>query len=149
MEIRSAYGPKLKVSLTTPENSRTKQAFKDECDVNKIVRKFEKTGLLDFVNTRSPQYGDVTGINFDTAMQTISQANELFADMPAKLRKRFNNEPGEFLTFIQDPANKAEALALGLLKKPDPVPQPIPPGQPVAGASAAAPAAPGAPAPTS
>ncbi|AXH74790.1 MAG: internal scaffolding protein [Microviridae sp.] len=118
--FRSAYGPRYRVSLTCPElpYGRTKQSFKDECDINTILSKFQRTGLLDFVEKRQPQYGDVTGIEFQTALQQVIDANALFADLPSKWRKRFHNDPAEFLDFVDDPANREEAIALGLITPP-------------------------------
>ncbi|WNK13403.1 MAG: internal scaffolding protein [Microvirus sp.] len=110
--------PKLDCSLAGP--SKTKQSFKDECDIQTIMSKFQRTGLLDFVNKRAPHYGDVTGINFDDAMDRVIRGREFFADLPSSLRDQFDNSPGEFFEFIANPAN-AEAMAeLGLLPPPTP-----------------------------
>ena len=40
----------------------TKQSFKDECDINKIMAKFQKTGALNHYAKHAPQYGDASGI---------------------------------------------------------------------------------------
>ncbi|WNK12696.1 MAG: internal scaffolding protein [Microvirus sp.] len=104
--------PKVDCSLAGP--SLTKQSFKDECDINTILNKFQRTGVLDFVNKRAPHYGDVTGINFDDAMDRVIKGKAFFADLPSSIRDQFDNSPGEFFEFIADPAN-AEAMAeLGL-----------------------------------
>ena len=42
--------------------SMTKQSFADEVDINKVVARYEKTGMLDHVNRRQPFYGDVSEI---------------------------------------------------------------------------------------
>ncbi|WNK13987.1 MAG: internal scaffolding protein [Microvirus sp.] len=112
--------PHPKVDCSTAGPSLTKQSFKDECDIQTIMAKFQRTGLLDFVNKRAPHYGDVTGINFDDAMQRVIQGREFFADLPSSLRDQFDNSPGEFFEFIGNPAN-AEAMAeLGLTPPPTP-----------------------------
>jgi len=125
-----AYSPKIKYQLTCPElpYGRTKQAFKDECDINTILKRFLRTGVLDFTNKREAQYGDTTGLEFNQAMQTVAQAKSLFADLPAGLRARFKNDPAEFLDFVQDDRNMEEARKLGLLKpaKTDPLASPEP-----------------------
>lgn len=115
-EIRfiTAYGPKRRVTLTCGP-SMTKQSFKEECDINNIIANFTKTGLLEYAQEHQPQYGDVTGIDFQTAMQTISQANEMFDELPSKIRQRFQNDPVAFLDFIQDPESRSEAIQLGLI----------------------------------
>lgn len=130
MSIISAYGPKMKVSLTFPaDEGRTKQSFKDECDINNIMARFQKTGVLAFANKFEARYGDVTGVDFGEAMRVVADARSMFAEMPARLRDRFANDPARFLEFVQNPANKDEARALGLLKPEAlaPVPEAAPP----------------------
>lgn len=134
MLIRSAYGPKLKVQHITPEGEgRTKQSFKAECDVNNIMARFQKTGVLDFASRYQAQYGDVSGVNFADAIKLVADAKSMFHEMPARVRDRFGNDPATFLDFVNNPNNRDEARALGLLKPEEPKP--------------AAPAAPPAPAP--
>ncbi len=41
--------------------SRTQQSFRDECDINNILRKFNVTGQLP-IGSVQPQYGDFSGI---------------------------------------------------------------------------------------
>lgn len=115
--IRHAYAPKLRVALVFPEGGgRTKQAFKAECDINNIMSRFAKTGVLDFTNRRQAQYGDVTGLDYQRAMDIVVEAKAMFAELPSSVRSRFHNEPAEFLEFVQDPANGEEMVKMGLAK---------------------------------
>lgn len=117
MFFHSAYSEKPRVPLICGK-SRTKQSFKEECDINRILQQFRKTGLVDFFNKHSPQYGDVTGINFQQAMDNVVAVRNVFDDLPAVTRARFRNDPAEFVDFLSDPANDAEAIKLGLKKAP-------------------------------
>jgi len=47
----------VRVSFSEP--GLTRQSFKDECDINRIVDQYTRTGLVPHVVRRSPQYGDV------------------------------------------------------------------------------------------
>lgn len=123
----TAYGSKVKVSLSCKGPGRTKQAHKDECDINKILDRYRKTGVLDFAAKHEPQYGDVTAVDFQEAQFTVAKAMGMFADLPAHVRNRFSNKPGEFLRFVQNPDNRAEAQELGLLKVKEPVAAPVAP----------------------
>lgn len=116
MEFVTAYGPKVRHGIGFPEVSRTKQSFKEECDINNIMSKYQKTGLLDFVNEHEAQYGDATGIDFQEALETVRSAQEMFADMPSSVRRRFDNDPAAFLEFVNNPDNRDEAVELGLIK---------------------------------
>lgn len=126
-QFKTAYSATETVAITfPPSEGRTKQEFRDDTDINNIMARFEKTGLVDFVNEHEPHYGDVTGLEFQTAMNQVIAAQALFDDLPANVRKRFNNEPEAFLDFVNDPQNLDEALRLGLVtKRPsDPTPEP-------------------------
>lgn len=122
--IRSAYSKKQKVQTHFTGVGRTKQSFKAECDINTIVSRFLRTGVLDFANKNQPRYGDTTGIEYQSAMQVVASAKTLFNELPAALRDRFENEPALFLDFIQDPRNRDEARELGLLKPESAAPEP-------------------------
>lgn len=124
--FRTAYGPKLEVELIFTGPGRTKQAFKAECDINTIMARYQKTGVLEFTQKHAGQFEDVTALDYTAGMQAIAAAKSMFFDMPSALRARFENEPGRFLEFIQDPRNTAEAIELGLatVREPDPVEEP-------------------------
>ena len=46
---------------------KTRQSFKDECDVNRIVDRFTRTGIVEHGQRRQPQYGDAPDQDFFTA----------------------------------------------------------------------------------
>ena len=100
--------------LKCEDPSLTQQQFKEEADINTIVDRFMKSGVLP-TPAQMPQFMDIEG-NFDyqTAMNFVRQADENFMRMDAKVRARFNNSPQEFLEFFADPANTEEAVRLGL-----------------------------------
>jgi len=114
--ILTAYGPHLKISISFPEKGRTKQSFKDECDINNIMARYLKTGVLDYTNKREGSYGDATSLDFQSSMDLVARAKSSFSQLPAKLRARFNNNPGELLAFTEDADNYDEAVKLGLVK---------------------------------
>lgn len=113
--FRSAYSARLRVALTFPAQGRTKQSFKEECDINRIMSQYLKTGVVDFVNKHAPQYYDVTGVEYQDAMNIVAQSQTMFAELPAKLREQFENDPALFLDFVSDPENRPEMAVMGLL----------------------------------
>lgn len=115
--------PRVQITFTQP--SLTKQSFKDECDVNNIVKKHSVTGIYTHLNERSAQYGDVSEIpDYQSAMQAVASANQLFGALPSSLRKRFNNDPAEYLAFAQNPDNSDEMVRLGMATYPNPPSEP-------------------------
>lgn len=112
----TAYGPKLRVQLKFPEGEgRTKRSFKDECDINVIMRRYAQTGVIEHVSRREPVYADVTGHDYQTAMDVLANARTAFAELPARIRDRFDNDPQKMLEFVHNDDNLAEARELGLL----------------------------------
>lgn len=97
------------------DKSLASQSEKADADINEIVRRFGITGELPsgFV---PPQYGDFTEISdYRSALQAVRDAAESFMEMPAELRARFQNDPGQLIDFLADQANRSEAVSLGLL----------------------------------
>lgn len=125
----------------TPTPTLTKQAFQEECDINVIVRRFGLTGQLP-VGVRMPQFGDFSEVtDFHEALNAVRVAEESFLAMPAEVRARFGNDPGQFVDFVADDRNRDEAVKLGLVERP--LPAPVKPE--VAPAAVPAPVAPEAP----
>lgn len=144
MKIISDYSPKNDVSIDfSHEETLTKQAFKKECDINFIMSQYEKTGLVDFVNANEPQYGDVPAFDFQSSLNTIIQGQSMFAELPALVRRQFDNDPYLFLSFVQDPQNRDQCVAMGLITAPE-VSGGVSPSANIEGAPAPVPAAPAA-----
>lgn len=142
--FKTAYGPNLRIRKEFPEKSLTKQAPADECNINTIMARFEKTGMIEHTNKYQGDYGDFTEVqDFHTSILQVMAAREAFATLPAKVRARFENDPGGFIAFVDDPENIEEMMDMGLLP-----PRPIAEGPegPVAGNIAGSP--PQTPAPT-
>lgn len=106
--------------------SLTKQSFKDSCDINLIMKRYEKTGVLEHSNRFGSQYGDFTGFDdYQEAQQRLIDADEAFMSLPSKIRERFDNHPGLYFDFATNPDNKDELMEMGLLPKPEaPVSEP-------------------------
>lgn len=101
------------------EASMTKQSFKEECDINNIVRRFEATGILDHVNQAHAQglYTDLpSGLDLQAGLDMIRQAEGAFMALPAHVRAEFDNDPVRFVDAFQNPteAQQERFIALGL-----------------------------------
>lgn len=113
-----------KTGLSCLDASLTQQQFAEEADINTIVNRFLKSGVLP-TPVSMPQYIDYEGVfDFQSAMNTVRAADENFMRLDAKVRARFNNSPQEFLEFFANPENASEAIRLGLaIPTPSPVAQ--------------------------
>lgn len=111
------YAKRERFQKTTTGPTMTEQSHKKECDINQIMSKFQKTGILTHSKQYEPQYGYASDIDFLEAMTIVTKGQEMFADLPSSLRTRFANDPANFLNFINDPENEEEARKIGLLPK--------------------------------
>ena len=103
--------------LACEEPSLAQQHFKEECDINTILQKFNISGMLP-QSTLSPRYGDFSGIgDYHTALNRVLAAQDEFEALPAQIRARFNNDPAQLIEFLQDENNRPEAEDLGLVEK--------------------------------
>lgn len=102
--------------------SLTRQEFKDECDLAKIIARFSSTpeGLEQlqmaqgFVQSRFEDVSDIP--DYQTALMQVKAADEAFMRLPALVRTRFDNDPALFLDFVDDPKNFEELRTMGLVK---------------------------------
>lgn len=117
----------------------TKQEFREECDINTIMKKYTQFGVVPEV--RDPgQFGDYTSVpDLLEAHEIVRRAADDFAGLPSDVRERFANDPVRLLGFVEDSKNRDEAIRLGLvITKPveDVVPAPAPKAPGTAGNSA-------------
>lgn len=136
MFVRSPYSHDrravaLAVGVKCETPSRAVQSGKEDADINVIVKRFMKTGVMPQRVSIAALTGFVTPLEYRDAMDRVVEARERFASLPASVRKRFENDPAQLLAACQDPARVAELRELGILE-----PAPKPPAAPVAPDSA-------------
>lgn len=111
-------GKRVVMPMTDGLGSMTHQCFKDECDINSIMQKYVKTGLIDHAKQYQGNYADITdSLSFQDALNTVLNAHNMFDSLPSTIRKRFSNDPYEFLAFTEDPNNVQELIEMGLGKE--------------------------------
>lgn len=124
-KFKTAYSPSSSKSYDVSKSvnpSLTKQAFQKECDINTIMHKYQKTGLIDHNNSVEGRYGDfITSTDYHEAMNDILSIQEAFSTLPSSIRSRFKNDPAGFLDFTQNPDNIPEMRELGLMTPAEPL----------------------------
>lgn len=106
-----------------PEPSLTEQSHKDSCDINKILERYARTGELPTMINSDPRWGDFTDVpSYQKALEIVGHAQDQFESLDAPIRKRFGNDPQEFLAFASDPKNLPEMVKLGLATERGPSP---------------------------
>lgn len=117
-----------RVVKTFYKPSLTKQCFKDEADLNNIMRKYESTGQLPYGRNGVPMFGDFSNLptSYHDACNRVLEVETLFASLGARVRERFRNDPNEFISFMASNPSKDDLHALGLVGV-TPTPQPASP----------------------
>lgn len=95
--------------------SRTKQSMAAECDINAIMKRYERTGIITHLAKRDAYFADVSVVpDFAKAMEVVEKANTMFMSLPATVRKEFMNDPALYVEFCADPKNLPRLRELGL-----------------------------------
>lgn len=132
------YIPHDRVLSDTDGESRTRQEFAAECDINNIMARYDATGVISHIDQRQPMYLDLTAIPTDLAgtLAMLDGATESFMTLPASVRREFDNDPVRFVEFAANEANVEKMREWGLAKPaelPDAVREPA--GEPPAPSS--------------
>ena len=84
---------------------------KDHCNINLILKRFHKTGVLDHAAKHNPQYGELSTMDFETAFNNIKSTEEAFKRLPKEIRAAFQNKPENLLAYMENEQNRtAERL---------------------------------------
>lgn len=117
MQFNTRFNRTAKPVITcTEEERRTKSEFTDDSDINKIMARYKKTGVFpEAFKAGVAQYGDFSEIPTFMEMQNkVIAAQELFLALPAKVRRTFNNDPGEFIAAAETKEGRELLVSLGL-----------------------------------
>lgn len=118
--------------VVEPGEGAAQQHFKDECDINKILAKYHREGIITHVKQARQMYGDFSGVLPAAEMlSTVKRAEQMFELIPAELRNKFHNSIPGFLDFIGKKENFDQCVQWGIYdpppKAPDAVTPPAPP----------------------
>lgn len=111
-----------------PENlSLTKQSFQTECDINHIVKNNALVAPLTPQQYQALNFQDLgNAVDYHTAKNYLIEAENSFMSLSADIRARFQNDPGQFLDFVQNADNQQELIDMGLATYLPDQPQPAP-----------------------
>lgn len=107
----------LRYAIVPEGESMTVQDEAGEADINQIMSRFGVTGNVSLTKKQplEPDYLRVS--NFHEAANIVREAQESFNELPADIRAKFENDPGRFESFLQDPDNAGVCLKSGLVNK--------------------------------
>ncbi len=86
-------------------HGRTKQSQKDECDINKLLDRAARQGGLSHLEKYEAKYEDYSNYDFETHTNKIAEMATCFENLPADIKREFNQSPDEFFEFVTQPEN--------------------------------------------
>ena len=116
-ELREFLKPKFKRDINGNPIYMTEQSHKAQCDINKIIAKYNKTGLITHVSTIKAEFGDVPMVDYKEMQDRLVRMKTEFDRLPYQIKKRFGNNPYNLIAFMEDSANRKEAEELGLINR--------------------------------
>lgn len=88
------------------DDGRTKQAFKDQADINKIIARVQVGETISHLAKHGAVYGDFTDIDdLLTATNRLAKGKQIFAELPGEVRREFDQDAAKFFRYVNDPAN--------------------------------------------
>lgn len=87
------------------QHGRTKQCYKDECDVNKILERAQTIEGLSHLEKHGAHYADYSDFDFQSHAYKMAKGQEIFEELPAEIKREFKQNPQAFFEFATDPKN--------------------------------------------
>ncbi len=87
------------------DDGRTKQSFKDETNIQKIMARADRAGTISHLEKYEGVYADYSDFDFHEQTERLTQGRMIFDDLPAEIRKEFGQSPQAFFNFVNDPEN--------------------------------------------
>lgn len=103
--------------------SRVQQHHKDASNINNIVGTHLRGPMAQAGfpigyspnASRKPMFLDLSSVDFQTMLNKVADVRGQFDALPAKLRRRFYNDPYQMVRFVENEENRQECIKLGLL----------------------------------
>ena len=125
VQIYSRYKRPLVDGFTFKKPSMTSQEFKEECNINVLLKKYTvQANLLGLPLSQvipqptSDNFGDFTNVDdFQTAMNKVAEINNMFSNLPSDIRAQCDNRPENFLRMCSDEKNFKAFAERGIFDK--------------------------------
>ncbi len=117
--IRSAYdGSRVEVTAGGGD-TMVREAFRDECDVNKIVARYALAGTMP-LTVAEAAYGDVSEVSdYKTALDLVYASKDRLSELPDAAREMYMKDPLGYWTALDATKERSDLVELGLLEAPE------------------------------
>lgn len=104
MHVKTAYNfdpneNSVNTGLECKDESRTKQSFKEDADLNVMIRKFGVETVAE-PNWAELDVSNIPG-DYHKVRNQLIEADELFQSIPSHIRASVDNDMGKFLALVE------------------------------------------------
>lgn len=120
--VRNKFSPRVAViAPEDPDGGLTQQHFKEAVDINNILAKYRKTGIMEHVKLAKERYGDFTELGeYAVHLDKVAKAQQAFESLPAELRNQFNNSIPGFFEYVMKEENYDQCVKWGIFDPKEP-----------------------------
>lgn len=110
--LKAFYREKHKTELNEDGSIKrlTEQCYKDQCDINTIIAKYPQRVIASKMTEDEAQFADVTGYDFQVALNTVRETEANFMKLPPDVRAKFQNNPANYLNYLSQPTKAADTI---------------------------------------
>lgn len=115
MDFYTRYTPPPSPSVEFKQASMTDRSFREECDINTIVRRAVTQGLPQ--PEKEAVYADLANMPKDLqeSYEYMQRAEEQFMSLPSELRRDFGNDPIALISAIHSGTHRELFIQHGLI----------------------------------
>ena len=99
-KVRNTYDREPVQVYQVPGLTMTEQNHARACDINTIMSKYLKTGVMTHIKQYEPTYGDVSELDYQNSMDLVARVKSEYHDLPAYVRKDIGGE-SQYLALMQ------------------------------------------------
>lgn len=106
---------RVRVQAPVGETTRTQQHMGPACNINNIMKKYLKTGVIEHWNQRKPEFGDFSqAVDLQAAIQLVDSAQEEFLKLSSEVRNVAKNDPVLLLQLLATEQGTEALKAAGM-----------------------------------
>ncbi len=139
--VKNRYSQRQPTGITFTGKTRTKQSEAQDADINAIIKRHDRTGVVTHLASKAPRYGDFSqSVTLQEALDLVHQSDDAFMQLPSEVRRESGNDPARMLELLATQEGTERLIEARLDAEirrepeeeivPEPTPQPDPEGPP-------------------
>jgi len=118
-KIRNKFSTYAREPFEAKGIDPAQQHFREEVNINNIIAKYNKTGVITHVAKTRKRFGDFKDFaDLLPDLDRVTKAQQAFEELPATIRNEFGNSIEGFFKFIKNPANEEQCIKWGIFDPP-------------------------------